>query len=494
MRKQTLKQICRQYTSLKRSDIAQLQRLAEQLPLIASLAQADVFIDCLTVQEQAAIVIAESKPTTSPSLYRGSVVGQLAYAHHEPAVLYTLHSGQHITGSRGISQEGRAMQQHVAPVMNTRGQIIGVLIMERDMTTEIEQQRNVAMLQETTEQLSETLLHLAMHEDRTTGLMHEGMILFDQGRYVTYTNRSADAWLGKLGYATPSIGAYIAKLLPRNLESTPNQMISHEFVTGNYALEVKSMLLCKEGHPVGGLLLLRDLSELKEKEKELVMKSAFIQEIHHRVKNNLQTVLGLLRLQVRRTPHEEVKQTYRDMIHRMNSIAMIHDILAYKGLERIDLQELMSRLCPMIIQSLTVPEQNIQFVLNEEQTLLLETEQATTIALIVTELLQNSILHGFDQRMDRTPLITIQWQRTDEVMRMTVADNGKGFAVQRTAGEDPTRHFGLNMVKTLVQGQLNGTFQIESSEQGTAARLIFTLYDTAYSSHKGGEAVEYRIH
>ncbi|OPA80278.1 hypothetical protein BVG16_05960 [Paenibacillus selenitireducens] len=493
MRKQTLKQICRQYTSLKRSDIAQLQDLAKQLPIMANLAQADVFIDCLTSEGQAAIVVAESKPVTVSSLYTGSVVGQLAYVHHEPAVLYSLHSGQHITGSRGISQEQKEMHQNVAPITNARGQTIGVLIMERDMTNEIEQQRNVAMLQETTEQLSETLLHLAMHEDRMTGLMHEGMILFDQERCITYTNRSADAWLEKLGFSAPSMGAFIAKLLPRNLEATPNQMISHEFVTGSYALEVKSMLLCKEGHPVGGLLLLRDLSELKEKEKELVMKSAFIQEIHHRVKNNLQTISGMLRLQVRRTSHEEVKQTYRDMIHRMNSIALIHDMLAYKGLEHIDLQEVMSRLCPMIIRSLTVPEQNIRLVMNEDQSLLLETEQATTIALIVTELLQNSIIHGFDQPMDRSPLITIDLQRTDEVICMTIADNGKGCADYRTAWEDPSRHFGLNMVRTLVQGQLNGMFQIESSEQGTVARLLFTIHDVD-ATYEGGEAVAYRFH
>ncbi|WP_018756957.1 sensor histidine kinase [Paenibacillus terrigena] len=474
-----LQKLCLEHTELRPEDIQILGTLAAQLPMMADLSQADLFIDCLSRDRESAIVVAEAKPTTASSLYLGSVIGQFAYAQHEPAVMYCLLSGKPVTGSRAISQEQKEMQQNVVPIQNQQGQPIGVLILERDITHEVQQEMNVAFLKEKTEQLGKTLLHLALQEDRTTGLMHEGMILFDAERHVTYSNRSAEAWLMRLGMTEElEVRRWLTSLLPKERNVLQNQMLTHEVVSGTYALEVKSMLLYEEGHPVGGLLLIRDLSELKEREKELVLKSAFIQEMHHRVKNNLQTVAGLLRLQVRRTQHEEVKQTYRDMIQRMNSIALIHDILAYKGLDQINLYEVIHRLCPMVIHSLTDPDQNIRCDLPAMLTLWIEPEQATTLALIVTELIQNSIKHGFGDAMNQEPIITITLHQSADMVTMALIDNGAGIHMPNRETSVSARggsHFGLNMVRTLAQGQLNGTFRFEGTEHGAVAELQFPL-------------------
>jgi len=474
-----LQQLCHDHTELRPDDIQILATLAAQLPMLADLSQADLFIDCLSSDRESAIVVVEAKPTTAPSLYHGSVIGQFAYAQHEPAVMYGLLSGKSVTGSRGISQEQKEMQQNVVPIQNQQGEPIGVLILERDITHEVQQEKNVALLTEKTEQLGKTLLHLALQEDRTTGLMHEGMILFDQERRVIYTNRSAEAWLMRLGMSEEgAVSRWLASLMPAAQDAVPNQMLTQDLMVGTYALEIKLMQLYEEGQPVGGLLLLRDLSELKEREKALVLQSAFIQEMHHRVKNNLQTVAGLLRLQVRRTRHEEVKQTYRDMIQRMNSIALIHDILAYKGLDQINLYEVIHRLCPMVIHSLTAPEQNIRCELPAMETLWIEPEQATTLALILTELIQNSVKHGFGDTMNQPPILTVTLQQLDEMVTLTLLDNGAGLhlresepSVSATGGS----HFGLNMIRKLMQGQLNGTFRIAGTEKGTVAELQFPL-------------------
>ncbi|MGZ9585199.1 sensor histidine kinase [Paenibacillus marinisediminis] len=492
-------ELCQQYTPLDHEDIDCLLQVAQQMPLMADLAQADVFIDCLSRDGHAAVVVAWARPRTAASLYSNSVVGQMAYARHEPAVLYCLLSGQHVVGARGFSQEEREMQQNVVPILNRSRKVIGALIMERDISETVEQEKSIALLQETTEHLSETLLRLALREDQVTGLMDEGMILFDQRRRITYTNRRADEWLASLDYPVPAIGETIGLLLPKgleSLESAPNRMASHEYVNGQHVLEVKSMLFYSEEQQVGGLLLLRDLSALKEKEKEIVMKSAFIQEIHHRVKNNIQTLSGMLRLQSRRTTHQEVKQTYHDMIQRMNSIALVHDILACKGMERVELQEVLERLCPILLSSLTHSEQSIQFSIQSCERLFLETEHATTIALIVTELLQNSIVHGFEDKLDGSPHIRLEVRRDQDMITLVVADNGIGIQEPVREGSSsssscssPRMHFGLNLVRTLIQGQFNGTFEITGSSHGTTATLKFKLAEAEMMELRKREAV-----
>ena len=103
-------------------DIVQLQELARSLPYIADLAKADVFIDCrLSDDITAALVVAEAKPATVPSLYRSSVVGQLAYAENEPGVIRCIRTGQPVMGSRGISQEHVEIEQNVTPIKNRDG-------------------------------------------------------------------------------------------------------------------------------------------------------------------------------------------------------------------------------------------------------------------------------------------------------------------------------------------------------------------------------------
>jgi two-component sensor histidine kinase len=470
----SIKELCLEQTLLSLQDAEMIADLAIHLQLIANVSQADVFIDCPLSDKGSALVVAQAHPVTVPSLYRTSVIGQYAYANNEPAVMFCLLSGQSVIGSRGISQEQIAMSQNVAPIVGASGNVIGVLIMEQDISAKIEQERNVERLQETTEQLSETLLTIAMSEGRVQSLMHEGIILFDDLERVTYINPRARALLHEIGYSEVAEGHEITQHFFGQAHwrhtFSPTGMLCQELLFGKLTFELKVVSIYRGSRTVGGLMLIRDISDLKEKDKQLMIKSAVIKEIHHRVKNNLQTVSSLIRLQMRRTKHEEVARIYRDSINRINSIAVIHEMLAYEGIETIHFNDVIDRISKNILSSSIKPDQFIHVRLTGDE-LMLQSEVATTLALVLNELIQNCVLHAFADRSTGEIEITIQ--RDDLYVDLVVSDNGCGM---RAMDEwDRRSHLGLKITETLVNENMDGTMTLTSDERGTNVRITFQV-------------------
>ncbi|RKP54074.1 PAS domain-containing protein [Cohnella endophytica] len=483
----TIKELCLEHTLLSAQDAETIEALARHLQLIADVSQADVFIDCPLPDKGSALVVAQAQPATAPSLYRTSVIGQHAYARNEPAVMFSLISGEAVVGSRGISQEQIAMQQNVSPIANRQGKIIGALIMEQDISEKVEQERNVERLVETTEQLSETLLAMAMSEGRVQSLMHEGIILFDDKERLTYVNPRARTLLHEMGKPGIAIGDEITRLFFdreqwRNVFE-PTGFLCRELQNGKLAFELKAVAIYRAGRKVGGLLLIRDISELKDKEKQLMIKSAVIKEIHHRVKNNLQTVSSLLRLQMRRTKLAEVARVYRDSINRINSIAVIHEMLAYEGLDTIHFNDVVDRISRTILSSSAKPDQTVKVRLTGDE-LHLRSDVATTLALVLNELIQNCVLHAFGERSQGEIVISIR--NTGLVIDVQVTDNGCGIDASAEP-EGGGTHLGLKIAETLIEENLDGHISIVSDERGTNVRIAFPVaYYPAEAEDEGG--------
>ena len=153
----SLRELCLQYTNLGMEDVCQLETMAGQLSFVSELTQTDIFIDALTSNGVDAIVLAWAPPRQN-SLYRHSVVGELAYATRKPAVYQVFSAGEMVRNVRGVSQEGVPIAKTVVPLRNKSHRIIGVLIMEKDITAEVRQAEQVEFLSQTAERLSSTLM------------------------------------------------------------------------------------------------------------------------------------------------------------------------------------------------------------------------------------------------------------------------------------------------------------------------------------------------
>ncbi|MDN4095749.1 sensor histidine kinase [Brevibacillus agri] len=471
---QSIRELCKASTILSEDDIQIVEDLASKLQIFADLSQADMFIDCPTVDRSAALVVAQAKPSTARSMYSGSVVGHLATAINEPAVMYCLTTGKPVIGSRGVSQEQVVMRQSVVPITNAEGKTIGTLITEQDISKQVEQEKNVEMLKETTEHLSETLIQFAVPDMPISSLLHEGMILFDQSGIITYANGRAHKLLSLIGFERPDKGVSIERIFSWRV--SPENFVRHggyiqdELSKGKHFIMMKAVSSVRKLDIIGGIILLRDISDIREKEKQLMIKSAVIKEIHHRVKNNLQTIASLLRLQMRRSQSNEIEKVYRESINRINSIAIIHEYLAQDGLEQIDFKEILTKISKIIVSSMRRSEQAIHVVVTGES-VYLPSNKATSFALIVTELIQNCMIHGFRELHEGR--ISIALVSKEDFVSLSVTDDGVGIEDMEHILKKG--HLGLKIVDTLVKEDLEGTMHFRNTGNGTEVTILYPI-------------------
>lgn len=216
------------------------------------------------------------------------------------------------------------------------------------------------------------------------------------------------------------------------------------------------------------IVILQDITELHKKDEELLIKSAVIKEIHHRVKNNLQTIVSLLRLQERRTESSEAKSILQDCIGRVNSIAVVHEYLSQQGDGMIDV----GKVAKSIYQALVSSMLNSDFVLETDfatDNVLLSSEKATSIALILNELLQNAIEHAFAGRTNGK--LTVRFNDSGSCYELLIADNGVGlppdFSWQQSSS------LGLKIIKTMAEADLKGSFAlVPLTDGGVQASVI----------------------
>ena len=190
-----------------------------------------------------------------------------------------------------------------------------------------------------------------------------------------------------------------------------------------------------------------------------VMRGVLAQEIHHRVKNNLQTVASLLRLQARDADRVDPRKALEDSVNRILAIAAVHEVLTEQREEDVDLAELLGRLRAMLVQGVGASKE-VEARLEQVS---LGGSRATALALVFSELLGNALEHG-------GPHVSVQLSSSDGNAMLAIADDGRGFDDDHAPGT------GLSIVRALVRDELRGTLELRS-EGGVRVEVVFPLGD-----------------
>jgi len=202
---------------------------------------------------------------------------------------------------------------------------------------------------------------------------------------------------------------------------------------------------------------------------KLMVKSAIIQEMHHRVKNNLQQVASLLRLQMHYAGERSVEQVLSESLNRILAIASVHELLAREDLDIISVKKVAEQIIQATAQGILAPGKHIAMKI-EGPDILLPSAQATSVALILNELVQNALEHGFGEGMDDGE-IRITLAEEPKVITLEVANDGtplpEGFDIRQTDS------LGLQIVESLVRGDLQGRFLLASAGDRTVASIAF---------------------
>lgn len=220
----------------------------------------------------------------------------------------------------------------------------------------------------------------------------------------------------------------------------------------------------------GFLTVISDMTLIRKKDKELIGKSAVIKEIHHRVKNNLQTIVSLLRLQLRRSNSTQLKKAFNESINRISSIALIHEALSREGLDRVSLKLAIKSILEMILTTMVEPNKTIKGEIKGCD-LLLNSTQASNVSLCITELIQNAVEHAFVFRNKGNIVITIGVIGNEA--SVVVEDDGIGLNYKKARNNS----LGLQIIELITTENLKGTFRVEGHTYGSRSEIRFQVQE-----------------
>ncbi|MHB8458277.1 MAG: sensor histidine kinase, partial [Acidimicrobiales bacterium] len=223
----------------------------------------------------------------------------------------------------------------------------------------------------------------------------------------------------------------------------------------------------------GALVLMRDVTDVRRRDRLLLTKDATIREVHHRVKNNLQTISSLLRLQARRIDAPAGKTALAEAERRIRAIAVVHEILSREAGDQVPFDEIIHALVKMAQESNVGPHDvgvRVEGELGD-----IPADMATPLSVVMAEILQNAIEHAFTREVDAqgsqggsTPQIDLVFHHDADGYQVDIRDNGiglpSGFDIEQT------RSLGLSIVRDLVRTQLDGSITMVN-EGGTLVRL-----------------------
>lgn len=300
----------------------------------------------------------------------------------------------------------------------------------------------------------------------------DGAINLDPEGHVLDLTPNARSCLRRLGVREEVDGAVLAELITEVIqdqsevdEALPVVVMGKaswmaEVESSSGIVSFRALPLEKDGERIGALLLCRDVTEMRRRERELMTKDATIREIHHRVKNNLQTVSALLRMQIRRSDSAEVKAALGEAERRVAAIARVHEELSQTVDETIEFDNMISRLLRMAA-AMAATDQAVETAFTGSFGMI-DADAASALAVVISELVANAVEHGLGERGGK---VTLEAKREGNQLDVWVRDDGCGL------GDKPLNGLGTSIVRTLVRGNLNGSIDWSCPEQGTQVHI-----------------------
>jgi two-component sensor histidine kinase len=452
--------------------IAHLTALVTDWGIVADLGFSDLVLYLPTWNAGGYAAAAQVRPDTAPTRIPLDVVGTFIPRGRLPQVDRALAAGEVIrerAGHSGVVPVGREAIPVRLP-WQPKGRPVAVLARYTAV-----RDRPLGRLEEAylaaADALSEMIARGTFPPRAGRGSHHrvgDGLLRIDHGGTVRFASPNAQSAMRAMGLTTPLVGVQMARVVARILSgaSSADQAlvsVATGATAGVLEVETKGGTLSLRSIPLGGdqgaVVLLRDVSELRKTERALLSKEATIREVHHRVKNNLQTVASLLRLQARRMPSDESRHALLDAVARVTTIAFVHETLSQESGDEVDFDAVTAKLLDLAADTAASVSQRPASVGQSGRFATLPAAVATPLAMALSELLLNAAEHA------GAATIELQVERAEDHLQVWVSDDGAGFDAAGATG------LGLQIVRTLVTEQIGGTLEWEETAHGTRAKI-----------------------
>ena len=458
------------HTTLSPDEEAWLRRLTNEWQIVADLAFADLVL-WIPRAGGGFIAGALCRPLTGSTMHYEEVVGLEASPVVAKDLEDALHQGMirrhhepRWNGTYGVREE-------IVPV-SFRGRSIALVTSHGNLGAV----RTPSRLEINYVELAEELIGMIARGEfpsttapsgssRHVPRVGDGMLRLGTDGQVIYASPNAISVFHAMGIMTDLQGTILVEVLTEALrgagrvdEALPLVAMGRapwntEVEFGGSSLSLRSVPLTDRGVRTGAVVLCRDVTELRRSEMELMTKDATIREIHHRVKNNLQAVSALLRLQQRRTDNPMVQSALGEAIRRVSTIATVHDTLSRSVSQQVDFDSVFGRTLRLAADAAaagisvhTVQQGSFGAVGGDD---------ATVLAIVLTELVTNAVEHGLAPCGGGT--VWIAATRNGMELEVSIADNGVGLGSGGAAAMKPG--LGTQIVKTYATSELRGSIE-----------------------------------
>ncbi len=497
-------------TALEGAALAHLQRLVGAWSLLSDLCFADLLLFVPVVDEPGDFVIlGQIRPTTSQTLYREDQVGNVFDYHDRPLVARAWELGEIIDGEVDLTPAGEVARVQCIPV-RFKDSMLAVLTRESAPSVG----RRPGDLERVYVEIFDRFARMITAGEFPFGAeetepdesprVGDGVARLDASARVDFASPNFVSSLHRMGIHRNAQGAKLSELefdeSPVRAAFAIGLPITEEIERRDVTVLVRCIPFLEHGKVTGAVVLTRDVSDLRRRDAMLISKDATIREIHHRVKNNLQTISSLLRMHSRRVESPDARAALEESVRRVRSIALVHETLSTGATQDVDFIQIVKPLVRMVEEGLQSEERPVRLEVKGDAGEL-RAEIATPLAVVLTELLQNAVQHGYptvdgpspggdpasgdpasgdpasgDPAAERRPpgRVVVSFANDGSELVVRVQDDGvglpTGFTLERPNPNLDRPTLGLTIVRTLVTTDLGGTIEMHT-DGGTVVEL-----------------------
>ena len=486
-----LEEFLRDRSPLDAKQIRRIRELTGDWQLLADLSFADLILWVPLRKDfkswpSGYVAVAHIRPTTAATVFNQDVIGDEIAWGARPRIDQALSEAEIIRDAQPEKFGEIFIKEETIPVI-LDDQVIAIISRHRNAELMRQPSRLELNYREVAHNVyrmvAEGTFPYTEHSELFDPAVRvgDGLIRLDINGAIIYASPNAKSAFSRMGWTGElegnNLGAAARRVSVVKLEAheeaievglSGKALRRVEIENAGGTVDLLALPLLAGGDRIGAIVLLQNVTELRRRERELVTKDATIREIHHRVKNNLQTVSALLRLQSRRIEDPAASAALNEAVRRIASIALVHETLSSSAEASVAFDDVLDRL---VAHALDLSPRMGQLQISRTGELgALDPRIATPLSLVVTELIHNALEHGLAESGNH---LTITVARSQSGAEITIFDDGvglpKGFSLTESS------NLGLQIVRTLAENELRGNIDLVRTPSGTEARLTFPI-------------------
>ena len=466
-----------------------LAALVAEWRLLADLSFADLVL-WLPIRKdekswpQGFIAIAQIRPTTAATVFSDDLIGTKISWGQRPLIDQALSDNQVIKDTKPVRVGEIMIKEETIPVIY-ENKTLAIVARHRNadlmrMPSKLElNYREIAHIIFQMVSEGNFPIRNSIYSSESAPRVGDGLIRLDVNGTVFFASPNARSALSRVGYQgeleQKNLGEVFSSLghgESQPIDETWKSLLSGkslkraEYESNNGVIDLLVIPLTQGKDRIGAIVLIHNITELRNRDKALITKDATIKEIHHRVKNNLQTVSALLRLQSRRVEDPVASAALAEAVRRVASIALVHETLSNQSAETVEFDQVFDQI---IKNAVELNPRSIEFKkLGNFGSF--DSKIATALSLVITELIHNALEHGLSETGN---LLQVEVKIEGNQYSVTVSDNGSGlpdnFDIEKSS------NLGLQIANTLTKNELNGNIKLFRKNDFTFGQITFAL-------------------